>query len=812
MAPICLKHAGISGGVLFLLLLHTTIVSAQWDCKKNLATGLWECGNATAQSQQQPAALPPPPAEQPASPRHTPVLAPAAPETQPTSAAATPPKPTSTTQAATPPSGNQRWEYCESNASATPPAALDKRQRETLPTYVSADQGEMDSQEIRLFGNVEVKKADQDLRAERIVHNRAANTITATDGVNYQEDGLALASDQATMQLDADQGTFSQAQYRLPRQHAHGRAQQIEVEGKHRTTLHNTTYTTCNPGAEHWSLHAKQVTIDEQQGKATGKHVSFWIKKVPLLYTPYVSFPIDNRRKSGFLTPGIGSSNVNGTEVLVPYYWNISANRDATITPHYFSERGLQLQTEYRYLHSFAKGKLHFDYLADDDLALQEDRWHVRYQQSGSLTSRLSSSVAYRQVSDDTYLHDFEENSGKTTASHLEKVGQLAYTTPHWSVTGRAQAFQALNSTKPYQRLPQLLVSANYPNQAFGLSYLLDAEAVRFDKDTGVTGNRFDIKPKISLPLENAAAFITPSVSIRHTRYDLDNFGGATSKFDRSVPTFSLDSGIFLERDHTWFNSNYLHTVEPRLFYVYTPHRDQTNIPIFDTSTTTLSYTQMFQEDRFTNADRVADANQITAAVTTRFFDNESGVERFSASIGEIFYLDEPRVRMAGNSPLTQNRSHIIAKTTVRPWDDILVSGEVQWDYQIDRAAKGNARVQYRGETNQLFGMGYRLIRDSVEEAELSMLWPISQRWQVIGRWNQSLRFNQALETIAGFQYDSCCWTFRAIHRRYIDDNNVDETDERFMVQIEAKGLAGIGREIDDILKESILGYEEIPY
>jgi LPS-assembly protein len=674
-------------------------------------------------------------------------------------------------------------------------------------------------------GDVVVIRGGQELQADRATYNQISGDITAQGNIQIRDSEIILNAQQAEWALSNDEGKLVDAGYRLREGHARGSAKTVYRQGIEKTLLKDATYTTCNVGDNAWLLESSNVHLDHVNDVGVARNVKIRLAGVPVFYTPYLSFPLSDERKSGFLTPSFGSSDETGVDIRTPYYWNISPDKDATFTPRFMSERGLMMNTEFRYLYDRHKGKVDAGFLANDQLKndgdilnpyYKEDRKHFSLQHAGYFSSNWNTDIDYNYVSDDNYLEDFGSNLSLASTTHLNRQFSVGYTQDNWSFTGRLQGYQTLTDVdKPYQRLPQLLFRASFPDQIMGLTYGMKAEYVDFDHDDDVAGHRIDLEPSVSLPWSSAAAFVTPRLALRHTRYDLtDNLTTGLDKTPtRTAPVVSLDSGLFFERAMSLGQDSYIQTLEPRAFYLYVPERAQDDIPVFDSSLRTFNMGQLFAYDRFSGSDRLGDANQLSIALTSRIINQQTGRESFRVSLGQIQYFHDRDVTIDNVAKDTNSSSDMIAEIAASLAKEWTVRGEMQWDPHESRTNMSAVRLQYRGDNGRLLNFSHRYRRDDVtnleglEQIDISARLPINKQWSIVGRWYRSLRESQTLETLAGIEYDSCCWATRLVVRDYVNNALDDDRNLAILFQVELKGLGNFGQKTDALLEKSILGY-----
>lgn len=794
------------------LILPSTL-SAQtsdWDCRAT-AQGGWDCTPGAADGTAESSAE----AAQPATPSQvqpepiSPDIEPAPPTAAPAPAVTV----SGAANAASTPAAvatDNPWALCRVRAEPDLPPA------ELTGTDLAADNASIEQGVYTLTGAAEIERAGQRIRAERIRYDETQGLVEADGQVQLDETAMRITGSRAALLLDSDQGEISDVEYEVYAQHARGRAGMARQDSKTHKTFIDATYTTCDAPpadkAEPWRLNAREVQLDEADGTGTGRHVWLELADIPVLYTPYISFPIDDRRKSGLLIPSWGNSDTSGAEFALPYYWNIAPHRDATITPRVLSKRGVQMQTEFRYLNPYNSGTLNLEYLPSDSEYNDEDRRLLTIAHSGQPMQRVRTQVRAADVSDDQYFEDLGTSLDVSSITHLERLAEATYFGDSWSLTGRAQDYQTIDSTlspdsRPYKRLPQVLFQMRPRREPYGLQFSLDTELVKFDQDGRETGSRFDLLPKVAMPLGGAAWFVTPSVGLRHTQYKLDDrSAGLPDDPDRTTPIVSLDSGLFFERSTTLFDTGLLQTLEPRLFYLHVPNKDQSELPVFDTGLRDFNFAQMFEDNRFSGADRMGDADQLTVAVTSRLLDPVTGTQHASFSLGEVFYFRDRAVTLPGDSIEDQSSSNLVAEMDLRLSPSWKFITGLQWDPFESKTERSSLRLQYRPDRRQLWNFAYRYRSGELEQIDTSALWYFTPRWHGVMRWNYSLPERELLETLAGLEYESCCWTLRLLGRSFVNETG-GERNDAVLVQLELKGLTSIGDPIESLLEDGILGY-----
>ncbi len=695
-------------------------------------------------------------------------------------------------------------------------------------THMAADEADLIENGIStLVGNAEITRNAQQVTAETIKYNQPEDTADLAGNVNYWDADIFLNSDDAFLQFDSGVGEFSGADYILKASRGRGTAEKLVLDIGTRTDMEQLEYSTCDPEDRFWNFTASSLTLDHEENYGKARNVILKIKDVPVFYTPYMSFPLSRERKSGFLAPSYGNTNRNGFEFRTPYYWNIKPNMDATITPRLLTDSGVMAMGEFRYLFSRGSGVINAEYLPSDNGRGDKHRNFIDLDLNQRFASSGNLFITYSRVSDKFYFEDFGSQLSVTSTSFLEQRADITYSGSNWNLLTRVQNFQTVNrsipnSSRPYKRLPQFLFNYNRPAENNEINYGLRSEAVYFDKgdnivitngiqsNTNVNGLRIDLNPYVSFPMSTESAFLKPKLKFNYTRYALENNALFKSSPDRVLPSFSLDSGLFLEREINLFKNDFIQTLEPRLFYLLTPHDGQEDLPVFDTGQYTFSFSSLFYEDRFSSADRIGDANQMTLAVTSQLINQETGVNIGNVSLGQIFYFRDRKVTLPGGTVSDEDSSAFVASANTSIIDNWDFGGDIQWNPNNSKhTEKIRAHATYNPGAGKVLNLAYRVVRDvgDIEQSDISFRWPFRKNWSVVGRWNYAVPEGRSLELFGGIEYESCCWGARAVARRFL--TNIDgEFDTGIFLQMELKGLAGIGKKTVDFLKQQIPGYQ----
>lgn len=691
---------------------------------------------------------------------------------------------------------------------------------ELAPGYLSleADEGALIKHGTStLTGDVQMIRDDEAARADRAIYNDDMQTLDLHDHVRLWRDQLYWQGQHGFVDWANKIGTLNTGTYRLLELRGRGEANLIETDLDRKISkLKEATYTTCPGDKPVWKLSAKKITLDHNEEWGNANDVVLRVHDTPVMYLPYASFPLSKKRKSGFLTPSFGHSGASGTDLKIPYYWNIAPNADATFTPRILAKRGALLGGEFRYLSPTSLSNVKGDFLPYDNDRNGDERHLINVKHDQRLfDGRGALNIDFNDVSDRKYFEDFGNSLSVSSTSFLQRRALLSYGGGWWSVSGLLNGYQTVDptlpaSSRPYSELPQITLSAGRGSNR-NLTYGVITQATYFQRTDSITGGRVNFEPYVSYPIRNAGGFVIPRLALDQTEYALS--GNIDNHISRTVPVFSLDNGLYFERDVTLGQKAFLHTLEPRLFYLYRPKVNQEDIPIFDSGLYDISFSQLFYTNRFSGYDRLGDSNSVTAALTSRLISERDGSEWLRGSVGQVYHLTDRVVTLPGGAKQTDPTSEIVAEIAGRLSDHWTAGGTVQWDPNNDKIDKSAIRLRYRGESNRILNLDYRftnaktnaLPRD-IEQTDVSLRWPLGRQWSVVSRWNYSIPDRQTLEVVGGLEYESCCWGVRTVARHFLR-TSTGVFDTAVFFEIELKGLAGTGGQALSLLRKDIPGY-----
>jgi LPS-assembly protein len=694
-------------------------------------------------------------------------------------------------------------------------------------------------------GHAELRRHDTVIRADRLEHQQQNDTATATGHVRVTRSGDVFEGPELHLKLDTSEGHFLQPRFTFLRNGGQGDASRVDFIDEDRSVAHHTRYSTCPrpPGGDWlpaWLLTASRVEFDNatETGTATNGVLSFL--GVPLLASPWVSFPLSDKRKSGWLTPTIGVNNRSGLEVSAPYYLNLAPNRDATLTPTVMTRRGIDLGGEYRYLDRQFSGQWYGSYMPSDKLYEGSSRWSTSVQHQHTLTGlpgldSMGLRLNVNRVSDDNYWRDFSRANIPTLAQRLLPTEAVAsWGRGPFSVSAGTYTWQALGLTGPYDRLPS--IGMRYSPGPFewagsdGWEALVTTDFTRFQSNRALgtwdgNGDRAMLQGHFSKTWQAPGWYVKPGVQLNLRQYQFEQaFGARPRSQGYAIPSVHLDSGLFFERDTSYFGRDFVQTLEPRLYYARTPYRDQSFLPLYDTAAYDFNLATIFLPTPYAGHDRIADANLLTLGATTRLLDPDSGAEMISLGVAQRVRFSEQRVTLP-NQTMPEGLSDILfgAKAQITPhWS---VNGTVQYAQKSGDYVRTTLGTRYSPGNYRVFNAAYRLKQGVSEQLDLGWQWPLADlfgsgprdgrrterslapgQWYSVGRINYSVPERRIVDLIAGFEYDAGCWIGRVVMDRL--QNSLTSTNQRIMFQLEFSGFTRVGSSPLKTLKENIPRYQ----
>jgi LPS-assembly protein len=688
---------------------------------------------------------------------------------------------------------------------------------------VEANRTEIIQDKVALFsGDVDITSDTAVIQAAQAQVNGNGKDLIAKGDVTYQDAQLKVESDSVSLRSVEERLEMTNTRYQLTGFVGQGAAKDIVLDTDTGIVLKDVSFTTCPEGDEDWLIRASEISLERGTVWGQAKHTRFYIADVPVFYLPYFAFPVSNERQTGLLFPELTSSSRTGVDYTQPFYWNIAPNYDMTIAPRVMTLRGVQLNTEFRYLTEHSQGKAYVEYLpSDSDISGNPDRYFYRLQHQGLIGDNWLLNVDFNGLSDNNYLLDLGSDYYSRADTHLYRSIGMSYYSENLSVNMQIKDFEVLgNTADSYRAVPEIKVNYNKPLGDF-FEFNLDSEVAHFDNtlDTAPTATRFHIAPTLAMPLRSAWGEFTAETTLFQTVYRQDNVEGTDldENVERTLGQGRLYGALYFERDKSWFSDDMSMTFEPKIQYLYTSYEDQTAIGFYDSTPLLTDVEGLFRGQEFTGLDRISDNNQITLGATTRMLDKNNR-EQFVLSVGQIFYLEDNKVVAATKN---QDRSALAAEVDWRVNKNWFFHTDVQVTTDTDKVDLSSLGVEYRKDDARFIQVSHRYVRDlsgeTIDQIGISASWPISENWQWVGRTYRDLERHRSVETYTGIQYESCCWAIRLVAQRSLNnrfnargEQTTDDFDSGVSLQFIFKGIGSSGTR-RSMLKDGMFGYRQ-PY
>ena len=679
--------------------------------------------------------------------------------------------------------------------------------------------------ELFLQGDVRIRQGGFQVTGSEARYSQERGAVSVEGPLVSRGEGFLLTGEDANYDVETGRLDINTATFLLHGPEMRGNAGSLSRISEEQVIIQDGLLTTCGPRQNDWAIVASDIRLDRAEGFGTAKHVRLEVLDVPVFYWPWASFPIDDRRKSGFLYPQFGSSSAgSGAFIAVPYYFNLAPHYDATLTPQYIHGRGLFNEVEGRYLSSLGETTLQLGYIGNDSAFEEENPGESGERWALDATTRAAFGGGWRGygdfsvVSDEDYLSDLNRSLEINQATHLQRKGGVTFRSDQQYFDAYLNDYQTISDRiadvdKPYAQLPEIIYAGQ--TDAGVVEASVESQYTVFYRDnealTGLdraNGQRFRARPELALPMRALWGFSRPSVSVDYTRYDLDDYTLGDGAFDRTVPVAEWDNGLYFDRQSSLFDVPYNQTLEPRLYYAWADaDRDQNDIPDFDTDLQTFRFEQLFRPDRFTGGDRVGDANQLTVALTSRFNDLLTGAERARFSIGQVQYFEDREVTLFGEGAGTRSRSPLAGEVVLNPLDTLEIRSSGLWDPDTGNTEEGRSQLLFHSsDYRYLASVGHTYSRDELEQSDIAAVFPVSDRVSLIGRWVYDSDLDRTVGSLAGLEYNNCCWSVQVVHQNYLTDDR--ELDSRILFQIQLKGLGGSDGASSSI-SEAIYGFDE---
>jgi len=711
---------------------------------------------------------------------------------------------------------------------------------ETSEMSISADASSMADQTMLFEGDVRLRQGYRQLRADTLRIDRSGTQVEAEGHIVLREPGVALSGTRATFDRDRGDATLEQVEFVAHDAGLSGHAESLQRRADGQILVSNGTMTFCAPEDPSWLFQAENILLSPNAGVGEATDATLQVAGVPVLYLPWLQFPLNDARKSGLLFPDIGSDTRGGLDITLPIYWNLAPNYDLTYSPRWIQDRGLSHGVQGRWLDSKIDYWEFNGQLLSGDSEYQNqnpgatgDRWSAQIQHEGRHGLGWNTEVDFTKVSDVDFIRDLDTQSlSAQRQTALLQYARAEWQGDAWLARLEAQQFQSIAADirEDYKKLPQITLAYLGHARAVGLQPLAKVQYTRFEGATDqVQGDRLYAEIGMTYDARSAFGYLKPTLKYRQVSYDLtDDEPLIESTPSAGAAHFSLDSGLIFERQVDWNKSRLTQTLEPRIYYRYSEQTEQTDLPDFDSAELTFSYQQLYRDSRFAGYDRIDDANQLSLGVTSRFFDRESGREHLSVSLGQIVYFRDREIRLNGTDPvLNERQSPLATEVAWQPGGRWWLRANALYDYRDNRFDAASLQAIYRKPNGLVVNAGYTLRepppslvgRPVTEQANISGYLPIDDHWRVFGAFEYSLEADRSVEEMIGVEYDDCCWRFRVLYMGYVDALANDEfnfqnapldREHAIQFQVLLKGMGGFGRRVDNLLRDMIRGFNDI--
>lgn len=778
------------------------------------------------------------------------------------------------------------------NGAYVPPARTDgdaTLQPESAPLRSHADEQTSEAQSrVTFSGNVSITQGNRSISTESASYDKETGQVKFSGEIQLRDPNVMISAGSGDMNSETGDAHFQNTRFVFYENRIHGVAGSLQKFGDNVINLEQSLISSCEPGDNAWSIRGSEISLHPDEHYGTAKNMRINIQDIPVFYLPYVRFPVGNERLTGFLIPTPGYSKRNGAELAVPFYWNIAPNADATFTSNYLSNRGFMLETDVRHLSRYFETELKSSVINNDkggfssflesqiasgDLTEEKaypyrghDRWYAKLEQTGGMGQDWSTSINYADLSDNDYLRDmYNSSTDSNRQAFIRQTASADYRSEHWFSGIKVDEYRLLTTTQlPYRELPRIHVDGNYQVNDWVLK--LNNEYVNFVQNryfgsyatpeaqsNTIYGDRINTDYSLKWDKSYPWGFVKPGVAVKGLTYQLDGkslAAGADASPRFVVPQASLDAGLYFERD---LSNNYLQTLEPRAFYLYSGYKNQDSLykltpnqlsfVNFDTGDLTFNYNQLFRTTRFAGGDRLDDANQLSLGVSTAFSSKQTGIERLRMSIGQIFYAKDRQVlaydpaQIVDQSILEENTrasSNWALQVSGQVRKGLHISADAAYDQRADHLENANAGLHYTDDSHRIFNLTYRYARkvlntspsqsilaqpQAMNQLDASIILPISSRWSIIARNNRDFTHGVELDTFAGLEYNDCCYRVRVMGRRWLRVDYTtpdffanlksDDFEPGIMVELELKGLGSMDKEIGNLLEKTITGFTE---
>ena len=675
-------------------------------------------------------------------------------------------------------------------------------------------------------GDVIIHQQEQTIRADSALFDEQTSQFRAEGNVKLNSSSATVSGESILIDENNRDFELQQATYQLGFNAGRGKASRFAIKDNSELLLTDATFTSCPGDEPSWLMASNEISISQKEGWGEAWNTTFKLGGIPVLWVPYVTFPIVNQRKSGLLFPKFGSTSVYGTYYSQPIYFNLAENYDFTFTPQYMSEKGLLWKGNFRHLSKTSENLLQLEYLNQDKSNKELGSRHLVYwQHESNWSNNWHLTIQASDVGDDNYISEFDSAYHHKTDTQLNNFLSLNYYSDNFDFEFLSQNIQELGpQTASYATPVQL--AANWQTDEYANVF-----KAKFDSQyTLFTHNSFEIDrvkrlhlaPELVFDWYSPAYQLLVSTSYLSTHYQKRNqFTGVEEDIDRGVVKHRVLAGLNFEKETTYFGKSVRQTLEPKIQYVYAQDVDQSNIGLYDSQLLKEDYFSLFRDNTYSGIDRIAAMNQATIGFSTSIFD-QSNKELLRFGMAQIVKFENAD---GTNEPIDNSKAPIAVEwfgQLSENWqidggllynreNKVMDSAFVSLDYWL--AEDKNLQINHRYADN--------LAGTKINQSGFFASYQVNANWAVAASYHYDLESDNNMDALFGIEYRSCCWSIQVAAKRQVvvdlnqinlNQNAAVEYDNGISINFKISGLGGkLSSSISDLFSNSIFAYRH-PY
>ena len=681
---------------------------------------------------------------------------------------------------------------------------------------------------IQFEGNVTIFQRQQTVNANSAIYDELTSQFLANGNVQLNSSAATVLGESIFIDEKNKNFELLNADYRFGFNSGRGTAESFSITNSESLNLQSATFTTCPGDDPSWLFKASEINISQDEGWGEAWNTVFKIGEVPILYVPYITFPISEVRKSGLLFPEFGSTNRLGAYYSQPIYFNLAENYDVTITPKYMSQRGWQLATNFRHLSEDTSNILQMEFM-NEDLKLQalDERYLGYIQHESSWSENWNLQVQWTELSDDNYISEFKSDYHHQSDTHLNNFAQLSYNTPMLNISFLSQDMVELGAHDPSYKVPlQLEIdwTAFKSNNGFSMSMLSSYSQFANNLVNEHSVERLHAEPEIAYQYYQPAFQFEASASYLATQYKQEFRDSDSNLIDRGIAKYRVLTGLNFEKQTQYFGNSVRQTLEPKLQYVFVEAQDQNGIGLYDSQRLKEDYFALFRSQTYSSIDRIESMNQVTVGVSTSIFD-DSNKELFRFGIGQIHKFETNDDTLGTNTDGINSKPSLAIELFGQLSLNWQVDGGLLYDRESEKIDSAFVALDYWLDENKNIQINHRYVRDvadiTINQSGLFGSYKLNDNWSIAASYHYDSERDVSLDGLIGFEYRSCCWSVRVSAQRQVvlDLNNTDlnanseiEYQNGIGINFTLNGLGGDSiSKISSLFSNSIFAYRR-PY